>query len=87
MVMDRKLDSSMEGLERRLDGALSQIREEIGAQLQQFMVMFTRQNSVGISPNFPPRERTDPILPGNRINNRMTKTSKLRWIQGKKEKQ
>lgn len=56
------------GLERRLDGALSQMRgdnaqmrAELGAQLQQFMVMFTRQNTVRVAPDFPPRDRTEPL--------------------------
>ena len=39
--------------------------------------MFIRQNLVRISPDFPPRERIDPILPGHRMNNWITKTSKI----------
>ena len=33
MAMDRKMDNSLEGLERRLDGAISQIKEEVGTQI------------------------------------------------------
>lgn len=65
MVIDHKLEGSIEGLERRLDGTLvqmqeemAQMREELGTQLQQFMLMFTRQNSVSMAPKFPPRDRT-----------------------------
>ena len=65
MAVDRKVEGSIGGL----DGALSQMwenitqmREEMGAQLQQFMVMFAHQNSVRIAPDFPPRKRTNPIL-------------------------
>ena len=81
MAVYQKLDSSMEGLERRLDGANLQIREEMGMQFrdqfQQSMVMFTSQNSVRMSPNFPPRERTNLILPGHGVNNRMIRTSEI----------
>jgi len=51
--MDRKMENSVGGLERRFDGALSQMwednaqmRADLGAQLQQFMVMVTCQNTV-----------------------------------------
>jgi len=40
----------------------------MGAQLQQFMVMFACQNSVRIASDFPPRDRTKPILQNNRMN-------------------
>ena len=73
MAMYKKMDNSMEGLERRLDGAISHIRDEVRSQiwdqLQSFMVMFTRQNQVRISPNFSPRERTEPILIGHGVSN------------------
>ena len=32
--------------------------------MQNFMVMVARQNPVRLSPEFCPRERIDPILPG-----------------------
>ena len=32
-------------------------------QMQQFMIMFANQTSARLSPDFPPRERLDPILP------------------------
>ena len=62
------MESSIERLELRLDGSLAWMREEMEAQIQQFMVMFTLQNSVRVSPYFPPRERTELILQGNRMN-------------------
>jgi len=53
------------GLERRLEGGLNQMREDInqmreemGNQLQQFMLMFTQQNQVRVALDFPPRTRT-----------------------------
>ena len=36
--------------------------------MQQFMMMFIRQNSIRLSLDFPPRERNEPILQGNRMN-------------------
>ena len=43
------------------------MREEVGSQIREqmksFTVMFARQNQVKVSPDFPPRERTDPIFP------------------------
>lgn len=68
MAIDCKLESSMEGLERRLEGSITRVQEELGTQMQQFMVIFTRQNSVRVSLDFPLRERNEPILPGNRMN-------------------
>jgi len=50
----------------KLDSTVNQIPEEVGAQireqLQGFVVMFVRQQPISLSPNFPPRERVDPIL-------------------------
>ena len=45
------------------------LREEVGSQIreqmQNFMMMFTRENQVRILPNFPPpRERHCPIILG-----------------------
>ena len=44
--------------------------------MQQFMIIFTHQNMVRVAPDFPPRERDNPILRGNRMN-RMEETSKI----------
>jgi len=33
MAMYKKMDNSMEGLERRLDGAISHIRDEVRSQI------------------------------------------------------
>lgn len=65
-TMDRRVESFIEGLERRLEGSIMRVREDLAAQMQQFMLMFGRQNQVSVSPEFPPRERTEPILQGNR---------------------
>ena len=55
-------------VDRKLEVVVAQIREDMGIQireqLQGFMVMFARQNQVHLSPSFPPRERSDPILSG-----------------------
>ena len=34
VAMDRKAESSMEGLERRLDGSIARVCEELGVQMQ-----------------------------------------------------
>jgi len=57
-TMDRKVDASLGNLERRLDGIRDEVGNQIREQLQSFMVMFTCQNQVSLSPDFPPRERT-----------------------------
>ena len=65
----------LEALANRLRGDMRlQIREELQEvrdqgnllqdQQQQFMLMFVNQPQVRISPDFPPRERTEPILQG-----------------------
>jgi len=41
VALDRKVESSMEGLERRLDSSIARVWEELGTQMQQFMLMFT----------------------------------------------
>ena len=49
------------------------IREQgnmLREQLQQFMIMFSDQHQVRISPDFPPKEHTEPILPGIGSSNR-----------------
>ena len=42
VAMDRKMDVSLGGLERRLDGIRDEIGAQIRDQLQNFMVMFMR---------------------------------------------
>ena len=82
VVVDRKLDSSLGSLEKRLDG----IREEVGAQireqLQGFMVMFTCQHQVSLSPDFPVRERTEPVLNGLGVQNADVGPSEVEVIPG-----
>jgi len=55
-------------VDRKLDLAVNQIKENIGIQireqLQGFMVMFARHHQLTISPDFPPRDTTGPILTG-----------------------
>lgn len=46
-------------------------------QLQQFMLMFSGQHQVRISPNFPPKEQSEPILPRIGTSNRNAGSSKL----------
>jgi len=76
VAVDRKLDA----LAERLRGDMRlQIREEMQEvreqgnmlhnQLQQFMLMFSGQTQARISPDFPPRERSAPILPGVGVSN------------------
>jgi len=43
MAMDRKLESSLEGMEQRLEGSMARMQEDMGAQMQQFIIMFTCQ--------------------------------------------
>ena len=59
----RAMDSRMEGagMGQRLDGSVARLREDI----QQFMVMFTRQNQVRVAENFPPIDRNEPLLHRN----------------------
>ena len=45
-------------MEQRLDGSMARLRDD----MQQFMLMFTRQNQVRMAENFPPRDRNEPIL-------------------------
>jgi len=47
---------------------INQMREEMGNQLQQFMLMFTQQNHVRMSPDFPHKDRNDPVLQNERVN-------------------
>ena len=60
--IDHKLDETLAQMQEEM----SQMREELGTQLQQFMLMFTCQNSVSMAPEFPPRDRTEPLLRNNR---------------------
>ena len=62
MALDHRVESTMDGLERRLEGSIARVRDELRAQMQQFMAMFAHQNPVRLSPNFPPKEHTEPIL-------------------------
>ena len=39
--------------------------------------MFTRQNQVSLSPDFPPRERTEPVLIGQGVRNENVGLSKI----------
>ena len=50
LALDRKFEASMDGLATRLDG---------------FMLMLSKLPQVSLSNDFPPKERTDPILQGN----------------------
>ena len=61
-ALDRQVESSMDGMEWRLEGSIARVRDELGAQMQQFMVMFACQNPVRLSTDFPPREHIEPIL-------------------------
>ena len=58
MAIDQKLDGTL----GQMREDMAQMREELGNQLQQFMLMFTCQNSVSIALEFPPRDRTEPLL-------------------------
>lgn len=49
-------------------GSIVRVQDELSAQMQQFMVMFARQNPVKLSPDFPLREHTEPILQRNEAN-------------------
>jgi len=42
MALDIRVESSMDGMEWRLEGSIARVRDELGAQMQQFMVMFAR---------------------------------------------
>lgn len=68
IAMDRRMEDSMEGLERRIEGSIARVREELGAQIQQFMVMFTQQNRVSLAPDFPHRGENEPLLQRGMIN-------------------
>ena len=39
--------------------------------------MFSSQNQVRISPDLPPRDRLEPILPGIRTNNKIVRSSEF----------
>jgi len=62
MVIDQKLDGTL----GQMREDMAQMREELGNQLQQSMLMFMHQNLVSIAPEFPPRDRTEPLLQHNR---------------------
>lgn len=68
-------------IDRKLDGSVNQIREELGAQIQEqlqgFMVMFTQQRSINLSPDFPPREGADFILLAHGMSQRRPRTSEV----------
>lgn len=59
IALDHQVESTMDGLEQRLEGSIARVRDELGAQMQQFMVMFARQNPVKMSLNFPRRGHAD----------------------------
>lgn len=44
MAMNRKLDSSLGALERRMNGIIDEVKTQFKDQLQNLMVMFYRQN-------------------------------------------
>ena len=46
-------------------------------QMQQFMLMFSSQAQRRMSPDFPSRERSEPILPGASTGQRMVGSSKV----------
>lgn len=54
----------LEGMELRLDGSMTRLQDD----MQQFMVIFTRQNQVRMAKNFPPRDRNEPVVHRNRGN-------------------
>ena len=80
MAVDQKLDSSLGGLERRLDGIRDEVGTQIGDQLQNFMVMFTRQNYISLSPDFLPRERTELVLTSPGVRNEHAGPAKIEVV-------
>lgn len=36
LVLDRKVEDAMNGMERRLEGSITRVQDELGAQMQQF---------------------------------------------------
>ena len=66
VVADRRMEEASD----RLRGDMhNQIRDEMREQsnmlrdcMQQFMLMFWSQAQIRMSPDFPPRERSEPIL-------------------------
>ena len=81
MVVDKNLEEASNQLRGDMH---NQIRDEMREQsnmlrdeMQQFMLMFLSQAQMRMSPDFPPRERLEPILPGVGTRQRMVGSSKV----------
>ena len=79
-----KIGAIDEAIDRKLDQALSHMREdmrsqirEVREQIQSFMHMFARQNQVRLSPDFPSKERSEPMLSGRGLGPRVVETVEL----------
>lgn len=79
------VDKKLEDVANRLQGDMrNQIYEEmwehgnmVRDQMQQFMLMFSNQAHVRISPDFPPREHSDPILSSIGTSHKAVESSEL----------
>ena len=54
-------------MERRLEGSITRVQDELGAQMQQFMAILGRQHPIRLAPEFPSRKGIDYILQRNRV--------------------